>query len=195
MAGDPPVVDRDLRDELVRRRDADQHARWACALLFADIPDGTPWLSELLAGEQELFTRLAAVDRENTRWLGDLVARRGWPTRSLVGEEAASGAWLLAQHADKNTALQRQCLELMLAAPETEVRPAHIAYLTDRVLLAEGKSQVYGTQMTMVDTEYRPINLRDHNSVDERRAQVGLGTMAAYQESLRHGTIKLAQTV
>jgi hypothetical protein len=47
----------------------------------------------------------------------------------------------------------------------------------------------------MVDTEYRPINLRDHNSVDERRAQVGLGTMAAYQESLRHGTIKLAQTV
>jgi hypothetical protein len=83
----------------------------------------------------------------------------------------------------------------MLAAPETEVRPAHIAYLTDRVLLAEGKSQVYGTQMTMVDAEYRPINLRDHDSVDERRAQVGLGTMAAYQESLRHGTIKLAQTV
>jgi hypothetical protein len=158
--------------------------------LFADVPGGTLRLSELLAGEQEILIHLAAVDRDNTRWLGVMVALRGWPTRSLVGEEAASAAWLLVQHADENTALQRQCLELMLAAPETEVRPAHIAHLTDRVLLAEGKSQVYGTQMTMVDAKYRPINLQDPETVDERRAQVGLGTMAAYRDSLRHGKIQ-----
>lgn len=80
--------------------------------------------------------------------------RRGWPTHSLVGEQAATSAWLLAQHADHDLALQRRFLDLMCAAPAGEVAPMHTAYLTDRVLIAEGKSQVYGTQMTLIDGEY-----------------------------------------
>ena len=44
-----------------------------------------------------------------------LVERQGWPTRSQVGEQAAVSAWLLAQHADQDPALQRRCLDLMRA--------------------------------------------------------------------------------
>jgi hypothetical protein len=40
---------------------------------------------------------------------------------------------------------------------------------------------VYGTQMTMVDGEYEPRDLRDPDTVDERRAAVGLSTMAEYR--------------
>jgi hypothetical protein len=87
--------------------------------------------------------------------------------------------------ADQDPALQRRCLDLMRVAPETEVSPGHIAYLTDRVLLAEGESQVYGTQMTMVGGEYRPENLRDPDSVDQRRAAVGLDPMAKHLELMR----------
>jgi hypothetical protein len=49
-------------------------------------------------------------------------------------------AWLLVQHADHDPAFQRVCLELLggaVRAGEADVR--HHAYLTDRVLLAEGR--------------------------------------------------------
>jgi hypothetical protein len=161
------VEDAELRDELLRRAEVDQQARRACDL----TPD-----------EQAIVDRLTEVDRDNTRWLGELAEQRRWPTHSLVGEEAGMSAWLLAQHADEHPALQRRCLDLMCAAPAGEVTPMYVAYLTDRVLLAEGESQVYGTQMTLVDGECQPRDLRDPETVDKRRAVAGLCTMAEYRQ-------------
>jgi hypothetical protein len=185
MMADGPVGDAALREELLRRLDLDQQARRAGKALFEKAAGGILRLADLAPAEQEILTRLADVDRDNTRWLGELVNRRGWPGRSLVAEDGAVAAWLLAQHADQDPALQRRCLDLMRAAPETEVSPSHIAYLTDRVLLAEGESQVYGTQMTMAGGEYRPENLRDPDSVDQRRAAVGLDPMAKHLALMR----------
>jgi hypothetical protein len=59
-----------------------------------------------------------------------------------------------------------------------EAAVADLAYLTDRVLLAEGQPQEYGTQMTGREEGWIPRNLRDPGGVDERRAAVSLGPMA-----------------
>jgi hypothetical protein len=179
------VEDAELRDELLRRAEVDQRARRACTPLFAKARDGMVHPDDLTPDERAIVDRLTEVDRDNTRWLGELVEHRGWPSHALVGEQAAVSAWLLAQHADEDPALQRRCLDLMQALPAGEVAPMHVAYLTDRVLLAEGASQVYATQMTVVDGEYQPRNLRDAETVDERRAAVGLCTLAEYQQSMR----------
>jgi|HubBroStandDraft_3_1064219.scaffolds.fasta_scaffold71532_2 hypothetical protein len=40
-------------------------------------------------------------------------APRGWPGRTLVGEDGAQAAWLLAQHADHNPDLQRAFLDAL----------------------------------------------------------------------------------
>lgn len=37
-----------------------------------------------------------------------MLDEHGWPTQDLVGEQASSAAWLLAQHADFDVALQRR---------------------------------------------------------------------------------------
>jgi hypothetical protein len=77
----------------------------------------------------------------------EIVAQDGWPGRSLVGEEGAHAAWLLVQHADADPAFQRSCLDLMQAAfANGEVTARELSFLTDRVLLKEGKPQMYGTQ-------------------------------------------------
>ncbi|WP_311560131.1 DUF6624 domain-containing protein [Pseudonocardia charpentierae] len=178
------MEDAELRDELLRRAEVDQQARRACTPLFAKARDGMVHPDDLAPDEQAIVDRLTEVDRDNTRWLGELVERRGWPTHSLVGEQAAVSAWLLAQHADQDPALQRRCLDLMCAAPTGDVTPMYTAYLTDRVLLAEGKSQVYGTQVTLVDGEYQPLDLRDPETVDERRAVAGLCTLAEYRRTM-----------
>jgi len=42
------------------------------------------------------------------------------------------------------------------------------AYLTDRVLLAEGQPQEYGTQMAGRDGRWQPRQLREPGTVDQR---------------------------
>jgi hypothetical protein len=124
---------------------------------------------------------MAAADGENLPWLRQVVADAGWPGKSLVGDDGAHAAWLLAQHADRDPAFQRRCLNLLTAAVEHgEATVVEQAYLTDRVLLAEGKPQEYGTQAIARDGRFVPRDLRDPDHVDERRASVGLGSLAEY---------------
>jgi hypothetical protein len=103
-----------------------------------------------------------------------------------VGERASKAAWLLVQHADLDPAFQKQCLPLLektVAAGEGSAKD--LAYLTDRVLVAEGKPQRYGTQFHNVEGKLVPRPIEDEANVDARRAAVGLGTMAEYTEQMQ----------
>jgi hypothetical protein len=155
----------ELRAELLRRVALDQAAR--------------------TEGDWE---KVAAVDAGNLPWFKSVVAEVGWPGRSMVGEDGAHAAWLLAQHADTDPAFQRTCLDLLTEAVESgEAMPRELAYLTDRVLLAEGQQQEYGTQMTGRKDGWAPCNLRDPDGVDERRARMSLGPLGEYTASIaRH---------
>jgi LSD1 subclass zinc finger protein len=147
----------ELRSELLRRAEKDQAAR---------------------GGPEPDTETMASVDAENLAWLRDLVAEVGWPGRSTVGEDGAHAAWLLAQHADQDPAFQRSCLDLMTEAVERgEATLGELAYLTDRVFLAEEKPQEYGIQMTGREEGWVPRNLRDPETVDERRAAMSLGPL------------------
>jgi hypothetical protein len=150
-----------LRAELLRRAERDQAARRAI---------GDDW------------ERVQAVDAGNLAWFRNVVTSAdGWPGRSRVGADGAHAAWLLAQHADRDPVFQRACLELMTEAVAMgEASRAELAYLTDRVLLAEGQPQEYGTQMAGRRDGWRPRRLRDPERVDVRRAQMSLGTLADY---------------
>jgi hypothetical protein len=147
----------ELRSELLRRAEKDQAAR------SEPEPDAET---------------LTSVDAENLNWLRDLITEVGWPGRSMVGQDGAHAAWLLAQHADQDPVFQRRCLDLMTEAGKRgEATLGELAYLTDRVLLAEGKPQEYGTQMTGRKQGWVPRNLRDPQTVDERRAAMSLGPL------------------
>jgi hypothetical protein len=99
----------------------------------------------------------------------------------MVGEPASHAAWLLAQHADRDPEFQRQCLDLLVAAATAgEASPCDVAYLTDRVYLAEGRPQEYGTQVTARDGRWVPRRLRDPDHIDDRRSAVGLEPLADY---------------
>jgi hypothetical protein len=69
---------------------------------------------------------------------------------------------------------------LAAVAGDGEASQQAVAYLTDRVYLAEGRPQEYGTQVTARDGQWIPRRLRDHDNVDARRAAVGLEPLADY---------------
>jgi hypothetical protein len=161
-----------LRQELLRRSDADRAARAA------------------YGGAPAEMARLMEMDSDNTRWLAAAVAQVGWPGRSSVGADGASAAWRLAQHADLNPALQRRFLaSLSLAVERGEASPADLAHLTDRVRLARGEKQLYGTQLIVREGHYVPAPLSDPETVDARRAALGLDAVAVHLRRLleRHG--------
>jgi hypothetical protein len=98
--------------------------------------------------------------------------------------DGASAAWLLVQHADADPAFQRQCLDLMAKLPKEEVSQPNVAYLTDRVLLAEGKAQMYGTQFVVEEGQLKPRPIEDEANVDKRRAKMGLPPLAEYKQQM-----------
>lgn len=130
----------------------------------------------------EFAIALAARDHANTAWLKGIVATRGWPRRSQVGDRAAKMAWLLVQHADADPAFQVRALRLMEPLVSTgEADRKNYAYLYDRVMLKVVGKQRYATQLMCQSGRLVPQPLEDERLVDARRRGAGLGTLAEYE--------------
>jgi hypothetical protein len=124
--------------------------------------------------------RMREVHERNAERLGAIMESHGWPSGSLVGEEAAAAAWLVLQHAIGNPSLQRRGLALMKKVTATGgVSPIHVAMLEDRIRSNEGKGQCYGTQFDWDENGLlSPLPIEDQGNVDKRRAEIGLAPLA-----------------
>jgi len=172
-------MDEELRQELLARAEEDQRVRRRAAPPKGQYEIRLP---------DEVAEEWERVHAENTRWLAELVAARGWPGRTVAGEDGAGAAWLLAQHADRDPGLQRTFLEALRGAvAEGEASPANLAYLEDRVRVHDGRPQLYGTQFTVTDGILEPSPVEDPQRLDERRAQAGLDPFAVYEARMRAG--------
>ncbi|MFG3118715.1 DUF6624 domain-containing protein [Streptomyces sp. NPDC048197] len=160
-----------VADELLRRLAADQYARGV-------RDDGS------LAGPD--FELMRTVDAENCAALQRIINEHGWPGHSLVGEQAAHAAWLIAQHAELDFQLRALGL-LRDAVDRDEATPTQLAYLTDRCLMRQQRPQLYGTQY-QDSGDGRGMQLwdvADPDTLDARRVEVGLGPQAEYEAAIR----------
>ena len=138
---------------------------------------------------EELAAAWDSVDAANARRMAEVLDEFGWPGWSLVGEDGALAAWVLIQHADLHLELQKRGLALLEAAVAADdASPGDLAYLVDRVRVAEGRPQVYGTQIGAADEDGNPTPrtpIEDAENVDARRAAAGLGTLEEYYDEMR----------
>ncbi len=185
----PAGIPKDLKEvakEIQARVAKDQAARKA----FTDWTkkNGQPNDPKITLAQKAEFLAKAGemnkIDQDNTAWMKKVVDLHGWLSASKVGAEAASSAWLMVQHADKDPKFQRKCLDLMADLPPGEIKPSDLALLTDRVLLAEGKKQLYGSQFMTKDGKWLPRPIEDEAHVDDRRKKVGLPPLAEYAKIL-----------
>jgi hypothetical protein len=160
----------ELRSELQRRFEADQRER-----------------KKLIAnpGDREVDNRVRRMDEENLAWLKNLVKDNGIPTVSQVGESGVHWTWLLVQHADGDPQFQLRVQPIFVQRQQAGELPADdLAKLTDRVLLAEGKPQRYGTQFDWYSGQFKPKgvpkgagNMAD---IEANRQALGLMPLSDY---------------
>ena len=159
--------DETLRREMLLMREADQAARQR-------------WVAEK---QSEAAGRaMQALDLKHAERLRAIFKERGVPGVCLVGRDGMGALHTLLLHTP-SLALQKQALpHLEAAAGRGEVPAFAAAMLTDDILEAEGKPQLYGTNFEFKDGKLVLKPVSDPEHLEERRAKVGLPPMA---ESVR----------
>jgi len=159
-----------LRAELIRMDEYDQAVR---AELAAD--------GSLFDG---YHPRMAAVHDTNAARLRTIIATHGWPTERLVGVDGAKAAHRIAQHSINHPEFMRECRRLLEEASARGEAPRwQFAYIDDRIRVYEGLPQRYGTQWRGGPHGLEPYPIEDPDHVDERRAELGLPSLAELRAS------------
>jgi len=159
-----------LHDELLKRMDEEQQLRAE----WMDKPE-----------DPQLIERVSKVDLQNTLWLEEIIEQQGLPGVSEVGDDGTQALFLLIQHS-LNLELQRRCLALMeTLVRQNEFDAVSLAYLTDRVLVNDGKPQMYGTQGKYAENGIIvPGPIEDEEHVNERRKALMLDTIEEYFKAM-----------
>ncbi len=162
-------VDPQLRKELTAMSKSDQDVRQALIAAGMSRPS------------EELIAKMIKIDSANTERMKIILRIHGWPGKSMVGEEGETAAFLLVQHANRDPDFQKQALPLIREAYKVgETSGEHLALLTDRVLVSDGKMQLYGSQAEIVDGKIIVKPIEDESNLNKRRAELGLQPMDEY---------------
>ena len=163
-----------VRAELIEMARIDQEFRSEASL--ASSRESLP-PEELM----ELVDEQNRIDDRNTRRLVEIVNQYGWPGISQFGEAASDAAQLIVQHSP--TESQSYLIPfLRTAVSEGEADPGMLAMLEDSILVAEGKEQMYGTEIVSGADGPMLYPVHDPQNIDKRREAVGLPPILDYIE-------------
>lgn len=130
---------------------------------------------------KSLWAIINAKDYINVLKAKKIINEYGWPSIDMVGEEGITTMFLVLQHAPINK--QLYYLPMMKKAlKEGNLLPSDYALFEDRVLLAIGKKQIYGSQIASPysSSAYYIRPIEDPDNVDKRRLAVGLDSLHKY---------------
>lgn len=167
----PAIAEAALLEDLRLRVKKDQAAR-------------KRWLAD--QSSAALADAVESIDAENVAWLRKLILEQGFPTAAQVGKEGVHFAWVLLQHADQDPKLQSDLLPVLEQRFSARELPANdLARITDRVLMAGGKPQRYGTQFDWFAGDFALPERNKLVEIDAARARLGLMPLVDYVCTIR----------
>jgi hypothetical protein len=128
--------------------------------------------------EMKLVPEMHRIDSANMVLVGEILEKYGWLPQSKLGEEAASSLFYVVQHSSTST-MEKYFPMLQQRAQEGEASKVHAAMMEDRILMWQGKKQIYGTQasnMSREDGEMAIWPIEDAENVNKRRQEAGFPT-------------------
>jgi len=137
-------------------------------------------------GHDKYHLEMKKVHRDNTFQIKRIIQNIGWPVESIVGEDGAEAAWLIVQHAILEPEFQKRCVSFLQEAVEKgEANNWHLAYLQDRVLIQEGKPQIFGTQHVANNGRIEPLPIEDIEMANSKREKLGLWSLEEHTAHLQ----------
>ena len=129
--------------------------------------------------------RMQKTNEDNAVRLRAIVRQYGWPDSDLVGWDGTLAATVIVLNGD--LAFKKEMLPLIRSSYRAgKAQGSSYAVLCDRILVDEGKPQVYGTQSKDEGGAY-PI--ADETNVEKRRAEVGLPSLAEYLDRQKRDNV------
>ncbi|MFD2552706.1 DUF6624 domain-containing protein [Bizionia sediminis] len=124
------------------------------------------------------------IDRQNLVKVVSLIENCGMPTTKEITSKQMSAIWLVFQHAD-NENRKKYFPLLKKASKNGDLKKSHIALMQDRILMMDGKPQIYGSQITQNNetNKWELYKLDNPEFVDKRRAEVGLEPLKEYVQN------------
>lgn len=140
---------------------------------------------DFINGNSENRQTLEKIKKEtfvrHTFILKNILTTYGYPNFDRVGKESSNNYWLCVQHCDHDLKFQEEVLRLMKKELKNKKADSkNYAYLTDRVNINLGKSQIYGTQVEYKDRTAFAKKLKNPKTVNDRRKAVGLDPIENY---------------
>ncbi len=153
-------------------RDKDQKFRY---LLDAER---RPYNEESTDTFKSILKTMIINDSLNLIIVEAIIDKYGWLSRNEVGFEESSALWLVIQHS--NLKVQEKYFPVMKEAVKNgRADKMQLAMLEDRILMNQGKKQLYGTQYRLneISKQMELWEIEDPINLNKRREAVGLSPM------------------
>lgn len=159
----------DIRLKLLDVQNKDQSIR----LIYQELKKTYTDDSDLVKSASE---KMKKIDLESVDIVTKIINKYGWLGKDKIGKEANETLFLGIQHIDDLVVQSKYLPAIKDAVKKGNAEPWHLAFLTDRILMNQGKKQIYGTQKIITknpETSYI-IPLENPEKVDELRKEIGL---------------------
>jgi uncharacterized membrane protein YphA (DoxX/SURF4 family) len=181
----PIVFDERLKTQMDSIKELDQRYRSLMGLGPSDLKAK----AEAMGLEEDeysgdLWSRQSTIDRSNMAFVETVFNTHGYPGRSMVGESTNTAAWYVLQHSDK---IAQYFPLIKKAGKDGELPYRLVAMMEDRLLMQEGKPQIYGTQGKSYDDARGSFiwPIENPESVNELRMEAGFSsTIEEYAKTL-----------
>ncbi len=155
---------------------SDQDLRYKLDTLSAKYEYSSPQILEV-------WNLILANDSLNLSIVKKIIDKYGWLSAEESSKKSNEALFLVIQHADIKTQLNYLPI-LKSAVKNKKALPTQLALLVDRTNMAQGKFQVYGSQVKggkIGELYFFPI--LDEPNVNKRRREIGLGTIEEYAKN------------
>ncbi|MGQ3677995.1 MAG: hypothetical protein HWD89_07470 [Tenacibaculum sp.] len=137
-------------------------------------------LSEVYESDQRIrksneLIKYAKEDHRNQELVISIIEKCGMPTLNEVTQKHMNAIWLGLQHSNKKIR-KKYFPQIEKAVENGDLSKQQYALMKDRVLMDEGKPQIYGSQIK----NGKLYKLENPETVNERRKKMGMGTIEDY---------------
>jgi hypothetical protein len=121
------------------------------------------------------FKQFAKENHKNQEMVISIIENCGMPSSKEVSEKNMFTIWLILQHSGKKYR-KKYFPQIEKAVNNGDLQKEQYALMKDRILMDEGKPQIYGTQIK----NGKLYKLESPETVNERRKEMGMEPIETY---------------